>query len=92
MLLNLALWIGGVALLALAVWRVQAPFGRMGELDRLAQNAHRYDSWRGGRSSAAQDETTGADVMRALLRRQVMTWTLVGSIGIVLIVAGFVIR
>jgi len=92
MLLNVALWIGGVALLALAIWRVRAPFARMGELDRLAENARRYDSWRGGRSPAAQNETTGADVMRTLLRRQVLTWAIVGSVGIVLIVAGFVIR
>ena len=93
MLLNLALWIGGVALLGLAVWRVRVPFARMGELDRLAENARRYDSWRGGRSSGgAQEETTGADVMRAILRRQVLTWVMVGSVGIVLIVVGFGIR
>lgn len=92
MLLNLALWIGGVALLALAIWRVRAPFARMGELDRLAENARRYDSWRGGRSGAGSTETTGADVMRNLLRRQVLTWTAVGAASILLLILGFVVR
>jgi hypothetical protein len=86
------LWVGGVALLAVAIWRVRAPFARMGELDRLAENARKYDSWRGVRSAGRDDETTGADVMRALLRRQVLTWVLAGGLGISLIVAGFAIR
>jgi hypothetical protein len=91
--INIALWLSGVVLVGLAVWRVRAPFARMGELDRLAENARRYDSWRGGRSSAAAGpETTGADVMRALLRRQVTLWTAVGLAGVVLLVAGFVVR
>ena len=64
----------------------------MSELDRLAENARRYDSWRGVRSSGAADETTGADVMRSMLRRQVMIWAIVGTAGVALIVAGFVIR
>jgi hypothetical protein len=64
----------------------------MNELDRLAENARRYDSWRGGRSSASDTETTGADVMRQMLRRQVVLWAIVGAAGVALIVAGFVIR
>lgn len=64
----------------------------MSELDRLAENARRYESWRGGRTSAASGETTGADVMRALFRRQVITWSVVGLIGIALIIAGFAVR
>ena len=63
----------------------------MNELDRLAENARRYDSWRGGRSSD-DGETTGADVMRKMLRRQVVTWSIVGAAGVAMIVAGFVIR
>ena len=65
----------------------------MSELDRLADNAKRYDSWRGGRSATAVDnDKTGADIMRDLLRRQVYMWVGAGAVGIVLIVAGFVIR
>ncbi len=90
---NIALWIAGLALVGLAVWRVRAPFTRMGELDRLSENARRYDSWRGGRGAPGMDdETTGADVMRALMRRQVTLWTAVGLAGVILIVGGFAIR
>ena len=90
---NLVLWMTGIALLAIAIWRVRAPFGRMSELDRLAENARKYESWRGGRSSApARDETTGADVMRQLLRRQVAFWSAIGAAGVFLIIAGFAVR
>lgn len=88
---DIALWIGGFVLLAIAIWRVRAPFAQMSELDRLAENAKRYDSWRGGRSGS-NAETTGADVMRSMLRRQVLTWAAVGAVGIVVIVAGFAVR
>ena len=92
-MINIALWVAGLALVALGVWRVRGPFVRVGELDRLAENARRYDSWRGGRgTTAAGEETTGADVMRALLRRQVALWTAVGLAGVVLVVAGFAVR
>ncbi len=90
-MINVVLWVAGVAMLALAIWRVRAPYSRMSELDRLAENARRYDSWRGGRGPVP-GETTGADVMRQMLRRQVLVWAAVGIAGIVLIVAGFVIR
>lgn len=64
----------------------------MAELDRLADNAKRYDSWRGGRSTTAvEDEKSGADVMRAMLRRKVHTWAGVGALGALLIVIGFAI-
>lgn len=90
-MINLALWAAGFALIGVAVWRVRPPFARMGELDRLAQNAQRYESWRGGSRTSA-DETTGADVMRALLRRQVYLWAGVGAVGVILVVAGFGFR
>jgi hypothetical protein len=64
----------------------------MNELDRLAENARRYESWRGGRAVSADGETTGADVMRQMLRRQVLAWAAVGIVGVVLIVAGFAVR
>ena len=91
-LVALALWAAGIVLVALAVWRVRGPYGRMQELDRLAENARRYESWRGGRKTATGAEgASGADVMRALLRRQVQMWAVVGVAGVALIVAGFVV-
>ena len=78
--------------MVLGVWRGRAPFARLTELDRLAENSRRYESWRGGRTAAGSPETTGADVMRAMLRRQVLSWSVAGLIGVVLIVAGFAVR
>ena len=92
-MINVVLWLAGIVLVGIAIWRVRPPLARMNELDRLAENARRYDSWRGGsRLTAADGETTGADVMRQLLRRQVLIWAGVGAVGVVLIVAGFAIR
>ncbi len=93
-MINLVLWAVGIVLLGLAIWRIRAPLGRMNELDRLAQNAVRYDSWRGGsrRTAAEAGERTGADEMRDLMRRQVLIWAAVGVVGVVLIIAGFAIR
>jgi hypothetical protein len=89
-LINLVFWIVGVALVVLAVWRVRRPFARLGELNRLADNARRYNSWRGNR--ALDDGPSGADVMRELLRRQVIVWAVVAAVGIGFVVAGFAIR
>ncbi len=90
-LVSLALWIGGAVLIILAVFQARGPFSRMTELDRLAENARRYDNWRGGRRATSGEET-GADIMRQMLRRRVITWAAVAGVGFVLILAGFAIR
>ncbi len=92
MLLNLALWIGGVALLAVGTMQVRGPLGRYRELQATEANLRRYDSWRGGKRTAVETGPTGADVRRAQLRSTVMRWGAVIAAGIVLIVAGFVVR
>jgi hypothetical protein len=93
MLINIALWLVGFVLLGLAIYAVRGPLARVSELDRLAENAKRYESWRGvGSPPAGAHEQTGADVMRSMLRRRVLIWAGVGVLGIVLIVLGFVIR
>jgi hypothetical protein len=89
--LNVVLWLVGVVMLAAGVWRIRAPLARINELDRLAENARRYESWRGNRAPES-DRTTGADVMREILRRQVIVWGVVALIGAVLLVAGFAVR
>jgi hypothetical protein len=91
---NIVLWLVGGALVVIAAWRGRAPFARMSELDRLADNAKRYESWRGGgsRTAAGGGSETGADVMRDMLRRQVYLWATVGVLGSLLIIAGFIIR
>lgn len=91
-MINILLWAAGIVLLGLAIWRIRGPFGRMTELDRLADNAERYDAWRGSRLTSAGGEKTGADEMREMMRRQVIGWGLVGVIGITLIFLGFAIH
>ncbi|MEA2621293.1 MAG: hypothetical protein QOH61_203 [Chloroflexota bacterium] len=93
MILNIVLWVAGVAILALGILRIQAPLSRYNELGRLAGNAQRYDSWRGGRSRTAVDGgRTGADEMRDQMRQRVYLWAAAIVVGIVLIVAGFIVR
>ena len=93
-MINIALWALGIGAIALAIWKIRVPLARKSELDRLADNAKRYESWRGGSRTAAGSgsEKTGADVMRDLLRRQVYLWAAVGAVGVVLLIAGFVVR
>jgi hypothetical protein len=90
--INIALWAAGIVLVVAAAWSIRAPFARLNELDRLAENARRYESWRAGHTSGGPGGRTGADEMRDLLRRRVYLWVAAGVIGIVLIVAGFAIR
>jgi hypothetical protein len=86
------LWVVGIFLIALAIFNVRAPYARMQELDRLADNARRYDSWRGGRRTAVDDGASGAYVMRQVLRRQVLVWAGVAGAGVVAILLGFAVR
>ena len=91
-MINLVLWLAGAAMVALAVWRIRRPYARLAELDRISDNARRYDGWRGGRPSRGGEGTTGADVMRQMLRRELLVWTVIGVIGVALVFAGFAVR
>ena len=93
MLVNLALWIGGVALIVAGVMVLRRPLARYRELQALDENARRYDAWRGGvRTAAGGTGASGAEVMRQQLRTQVMRWAAVVVAGVILVVAGFAIR
>jgi hypothetical protein len=94
-ILNLVLWIGGVVLLIAGIIQIRAPLARVNELKALEENAKRYDAWRGGSRTAASrpaDGRTGAEEMREMLRTRVRIWAAAIVIGIVMIVAGFLIR
>jgi hypothetical protein len=92
-LLALALWAVALVLIGIAIWRMRPIQARLSELEQLADNARRYESWRGGRKTAAGGGgESGADVMAALLRRQRQVWLAVGGAGIVLLLAGFLVR
>jgi hypothetical protein len=91
--ISLGLWFAGAVLVGLAAYNVRLPLARRRELDQIADNARRYESWRGGsRTAAGANDRTGADVMRDLLRRQVYWWLGVGAVGVVLLIGGFFIR
>jgi len=91
-LLNLVLWLGGLALLVVGVLRLRAPLARLRELQATQANLARYDEWRGNRLRPEPGERTGADEMADLLRRQSLVWGGVAVAGIVLLIAGFVVR
>lgn len=85
-LLNIALWIAGVALIAIGYRRARGPWARYHALREQDANVARYEAWRGG----LRDEgTTGASVAMAVLRRQARDGALIAVLGFVLVVAGF---
>jgi hypothetical protein len=89
--LALVLVVAGVALVAFGLWRARGPWARYQALRAQEANAERYRAWRGGPGRAVGD-TTGADVMKSVLRSRVRDALLVAGAGVVLAVAGFVIR
>ena len=92
MLLNVILWVAGVALLAIGVARVRGPLARHRELKATQANLARYDDWRGNRLRAEPGQRTGADEMLDMLRRQSLSWGAVAAAGVVFIIAGFAVR
>jgi hypothetical protein len=93
-LLNLILWIGGLVLLGAGIAMIRGPLARYQQLQQTDENLRRYESWRGGSRRTAVDYggTTGADVMKTQMRQRVQLWAGAIVVGIVLIVAGFVVR
>jgi hypothetical protein len=88
--INLVLWIGGVALMAIGYSRARGPWARYQELMAQEENVARYDAWRGGiRDSSGR---TGASVAMLLLRRQAQIGALIAVAGFVSVFLGFLIR
>jgi hypothetical protein len=91
--ISLGLWFVGAVLIGLAAFNIRLPLARRREMDQLADNAQRYESWRGGsRTAAGGNEKSSADIMRDMLRRQVYWWLAVGAIGVLLLIGGFFVR
>ena len=91
MLLNVVLWVGGVALVALGAYQVRGPLSRYRALQATEANLRRYDDWRGSRL-VNDSERTGADEMKDYLRGRVRLWGAVIAVGVVLLVVGFLVR
>ncbi|MBA3235767.1 MAG: hypothetical protein H0T59_07240 [Chloroflexi bacterium] len=88
-LLNVALWLGGIALVVVGYRRARLPWARYQALKAQDQNVARYESWRGG---VRDDSTTGASVAMAILRRQAQIGGAIVIAGAALIFVGFLIR
>jgi hypothetical protein len=85
---SIALWLLGVALVAIGYARARVPWARYRALREQQDNVARYESWRGGLRT--QDEgPTGASVAMAEFRRQAQVAGLIAVVGFVLIFLGF---
>jgi len=89
MILNVVLWVGGIALMALGYRRGKGPWSRYQALKEQDANAARYNAWRGG---IRDDGTTGASIAMAILRRQTQIAVGIGAVGFVLVFLGFLIK
>lgn len=87
--LNLLLWAAGVVLVVVGYTRARGPWTRYRSLKEQDANVARYEAWRGGLRGA--DETTGASIAMAILRRQARTAGAIAIAGVVLIFLGFLI-
>ncbi|MEO8229314.1 MAG: hypothetical protein ABI628_06070 [Chloroflexota bacterium] len=87
--INGVLLLGGAVLVGVGLLRARVPWARYRELRLQDENIARYERWRGG---LRDDSKTGASVAMEILRRQARMGALVAAFGIVLIVAGFVVR
>lgn len=87
--LNIALWLGGIALIAIGYTRARGPWSRYQALKAQDANVARYETWRGG---ARDDSATGASVAMAMLRRQAQTAGALALAGFVLVFLGFLVR
>jgi len=86
--LNVAFWVGGVALIVIGYTRARGPWSRYQALKEQDRNIARYEAWRGG---VRDDSATGASVAMAILRRQAQTAGLVAVAGFVLVFLGFLV-
>ncbi len=85
---NLLMWGGGIALIAIGYTRAKGPWSRYRALKAQDANVARYESWRGG---VRDDGRTGASVAMELLRRQARIGGGIAAVGFVLVFLGFLI-
>jgi len=88
-LVGIGLVVVGAALTALGFVRARGPWARYRALKAEDANIARYEAWRGGLRDSG---TTGASVAMAVLRKQTRDGALIAVVGIVLAIAGIVLR
>lgn len=89
MIVNIVLWLAGIALIAIGYRRFRGPYARYQALKEQDANAARYNAWRGG---VRDDGATGASVAMAILRRQTQVAIGIVVAGFVLVFLGFLIK
>ncbi|HEY7132388.1 MAG TPA: hypothetical protein VH440_09060 [Candidatus Limnocylindrales bacterium] len=88
-IVNIALWLAGVLMIAVGYNRARGPWARYQALKEQDANAERYAAWRGG----IHDEgTTGASVAMQILRRQARVGAAIAVAGVVLVFLGFFLK
>jgi hypothetical protein len=85
-IVNLALLVAGIVLVAVGYLRARDPWGRYQALKEQDRNVARYEAWRGGLRDSS---TTGASVAMQVLRTQARNAALIALFGFVLVLAGF---
>jgi hypothetical protein len=90
-LTNIALWLLGVALVAIGYTRARGPWSRYQALKEQEANVARYEAWRGGLRTA-DDGPTGASLLMAEFRRQAQVAGAIALVGVVLIFLGFFLK
>ena len=86
--LNIALWLGGVALIAIGYTRARGPWSRYQALRAEDANVARYEAWRGG---TRDDGLTGASVAMTILRRQAQIGGAIALAGLAALFLGFLV-
>jgi hypothetical protein len=87
--ISIGLIVVGVACMAFGYGRWRGPWARYQALKAQDENIARYESWRGGLRDAG---TTGASVAMAVLRKQARDGAIVAGVGLVLAIAGLIVR
>lgn len=90
-LIGIVLLVAGIGAIAVGVLRIRGPLAMIRHLDATDANLRRYEEWRGKRNSIDVDGPTGADVMRAHMRRRVILWGVVIAVGAVAAFAGLLL-
>ena len=90
-LVNVGLWVAGIALIIIGYARAKVPWSRYQALRGPNANAARAQAWRGGVRNVDR-ATTGASVAMQILRRQAQIGGAIALAGFVLVFLGFLIK
>ena len=89
MIVNVVLWVAGIALIAIGYTRAKGPWSRYQALKEQEANASRYNAWRGG---IRDDSASGADIAMAILRKRAQYAAAIAIAGFVLVFLGFLVK